>query len=135
MLATGWPASRSPQLPPPSRDISILTFATPLPGSQLWHQRYDELLTHDYSCYDCLHSVLPTKLPREQFYQQFANLYRQTDLGPYYDLVRQGKLTIENCKRGKEMLEAMTRWEMYLRNDPVLGKREGRRRKLETVKE
>jgi len=120
-----------------SREITHTQFTvlTPLPGSRLWHERYDELLTHDYSCFDCLHSVLPTKLPRERFYQQFANLYRQTDLGPYYDLVRQGKLTIENCKRGKEMLEAMTRWQMYLPNDPVLGKGRGKQQKLETIKE
>jgi len=101
------------------------TILTPLPGSELWRQRYDELLTHDYSCYDCLHAVLPTRLPREEFYQQFAGLYRQTDLGPYYDLVREGKLTIDDCKRGKQMLEAMTRWECYLPDDPVLGKRDG----------
>ena len=97
------------------------TVLTPLPGSELWRQRYDELLTHNYSCYDCLHAVVPTRLPREEFYRQFASLYRQSDLGPYYDLVRQGKLTIENCKRGKEMLEAMTKWRRYLPNDPVLG--------------
>ena len=101
------------------------TILTPLPGSELWRQRYNELLTHDYSCYDCLHSVLPTRLPREEFYQQFANLYRQSDLGPYYDLVREGKLTIDDCKRGKAMLDAMTRWESYLPNDPVLGHRGG----------
>ncbi len=97
------------------------TVLTPLPGSELWRQRYDELLTHNYSCYDCLHAVVPTRLPREEFYRQFASLYRQSDLGPYYDLVRQGKLTIENCKRGKEMLEAMTKWRRYLPNDPILG--------------
>jgi hypothetical protein len=94
---------------------------TPLPGSRLWEEKRSELLTEDYSCYDCLHAVLPTRLPREEFYRQFANLYRQRDLGPYYDLVREGKLTIEDCKRGKEMLDAMTRWEMYLPNDPILG--------------
>lgn len=119
-----------------SREITHTQFTvlTPLPGSQLWQDRYDDLLTHDYSCYDCLHAVLPTKLPREQFYRQFANLYRQTDLGPYYDLVREGKLTIDNCKRGKEMLEAMTRWEMYLPHDPILGKGTDTREKLETIK-
>jgi len=97
------------------------TVLTPLPGTDLWRQRYDELLTHDYKCYDIIHAVVPTRLPREEFYKQFANLYRQTDLGPYYDLVRQGKLTIEDCKRGKAMLDEMAQWELYLPNDPVLG--------------
>ena len=107
-----------------SREITHTQFTvlTPLPGSQLWRERYDELLTQDYSCYDCLHAVVPTRLPREEFYKQFAGLYRQKDLGPYYDLVREGKLTIEDCRRGKEMLDAMASWEMFLPNDPVLGK-------------
>ncbi len=97
------------------------TVLTPLPGTVLWEERYDELLTHDYTCYDILHSVVPTRLPREEFYKQFANLYLQTDLGPYFDLVSEGKLTIEDCKRGKQMLDAMAQWEFYLPNDPVLG--------------
>jgi len=106
-----------------NREITHTQFTvlTPLPGSELWRRRYDELLTHNYNCYDCLHAVLPTRLDRQEFYRQFANLYRQKDLGPYYDLVREGKLTIEDCKRGKQMLDAMTRWECYLPDDPVLG--------------
>lgn len=98
------------------------TVLTPLVGTELYRQKYDELLTHDYRCYDTLHSVLPTRLPRVEFYKHFAELYKQTDLGPYYDLVRAGKLSIEDCRRGKEMLDAMSHWERYLPNDPVLGK-------------
>jgi len=56
-----------------------------------------------------------------EFYKHFANLYRQDDLGPYYDLVREGKLTVDDCRLGKRMLEVMSRWELYLENDPVLG--------------
>jgi radical SAM superfamily enzyme YgiQ (UPF0313 family) len=97
------------------------TVLTPLPGTRLYRQKEAELLTHDYSCYDTMHSVLPTRLPREEFYRQFANLYRQTDIGPYYDLVREGKLTIANCKQGKAMLDSAANWQLYLENDPVLG--------------
>ena len=97
------------------------TVLTPLPGTELHRQKCNELLTGDYSCFDTMHSVLPTRLPREEFYRQFANLYKQTDLSPYYDLVREGKLTIENCKQGKAMLDAASRWESYLAKDPILG--------------
>ncbi len=97
------------------------TVLTPLPGTNLYRQKYNELLTHDYSCYDTMHSVLPTRLPREEFYKQFANLYRQTDIGPYYDLVRAGKLSIANCKQGKAMLDAASNWESYFAQDPILG--------------
>jgi len=97
------------------------TVLTPLVGTQLYRERFDDLLTYDYTCYDTLHAVTPTRMPRVAFYKHFANLYRQTDLGPYYDLVGEGKLTIENCRRGKRMLEAMSHWEYYLEGDPVLG--------------
>ncbi len=99
------------------------TVLTPLPGTKLYRSRSAELLTRDYSCFDTLHAVLPTQLPRETFYQNFANLYRQSDIGPYYDLVQAGKMTIEDCKRGKIMLDAMSDWEQYLEKDPVLGKK------------
>ncbi len=100
------------------------TVLTPLPGTQLYRDRRDDLLTDDYSCFDTLHAVLPTRLPREKFYQNFADLYRQRNLGPYYDLVRAGKMTIEDCKQGKRMLDAMADWEQYIEKDPVLGKQQ-----------
>ncbi|MEN6335492.1 MAG: hypothetical protein ABFE01_14675, partial [Phycisphaerales bacterium] len=68
-------------------------------------------------------AVLPTRLPREEFYRNFAALYRQRDIGPYYDLVQAGKMTIEDCRRGKTMLDTMADWERYVERDPVLGTR------------
>ena len=50
----------------------IVTIYTPLPGTQLYRERYEELLTTDARLFDLLHSVLPTKLPRERFYQKFT---------------------------------------------------------------
>jgi len=102
------------------------TILTPLPGTRLYRDRYHELLTDDYSCFDTLHAVLPTRLPREEFYRHFAGLYRQTDIGPYYDLVQSGKMTIEDCRRGKKMLDAMADWERYLEKDPILGQSNAR---------
>ncbi len=99
------------------------TILTPLPGTRLYRDRYNDLLTHDYSCFDTLHAVLPTRLPREEFYQHFASLYRQNDIGPYYDLVQSGKMTIQDCRRGKAMLDAAADWEQYVEKDPILGAR------------
>ena len=104
------------------------TILTPLPGTQLYRDRYHELLTQDYSCFDTLHAVVPTRLPREEFYRHFAGLYRQTDIGPYYDLVQSGKMTIQDCKRGKAMLDAAADWEQYIDKDPILGARGASRR-------
>jgi radical SAM superfamily enzyme YgiQ (UPF0313 family) len=97
------------------------TILTPLPGTELYRRRCHELLTDDYSCFDTLHAVLPTRLPRETFYRHFADLYRQYDIGPYVDLVRAGKMTVQDCKRGKRTLDAMADWEQYIEADPVLG--------------
>ncbi|OHB62117.1 MAG: hypothetical protein A2Y76_04670 [Planctomycetes bacterium RBG_13_60_9] len=99
------------------------TILTPLPGTELYQDRRDELLTDDYCCFDTLHAVLPTRLPREKFYQNFAHLYRQRDIGPYFELVQTGKMTIEDCRRGKTMLDALANWERYIEKDPILGHR------------
>lgn len=101
------------------------TILTPLPGTQLYRQRSAELLTRDYTCFDTLHAVLPTRLPREEFYRHFADLYRPRNLGAYLRLLDQGAMTVEDCRRGNEMLLTMSRWESYLENDPVLGRRDG----------
>ena len=58
------------------------TVLTPLPGTELYRQHHSELLTYDYTCYDTLHAVTPTKLPREQFYELYASLYKQDRPGP-----------------------------------------------------
>jgi radical SAM superfamily enzyme YgiQ (UPF0313 family) len=97
------------------------TVLTPLPGTELYRRRYHELLTHDYTCFDALHAVVPTRLPREVFYQNFAALYRQTSLEPYYDLVQSGRLTIDQIRRGKTVLDSLVQWERYVEHDPVLG--------------
>jgi radical SAM superfamily enzyme YgiQ (UPF0313 family) len=52
--------------------IPLITILTPLPGTQLYRARKDELLTTDHRLFDLLHPVLPTRLPREEFYRQFA---------------------------------------------------------------
>ena len=113
-----------------SRGITHTQFTvlTPLPGTALYRQRQKDLLTRDYTCYDALHAVVPTRLPREEFYRQFAQLYRQTNLAPYFEMVRTGKMTLEDLKRGRAMLQAMSQWENFAINDPVLREQFGRYR-------
>ncbi len=42
------------------KEIAMNQFCvlTPLPGTPLYRDKFDELLTHDYTFFDCLHSVL-----------------------------------------------------------------------------
>ena len=55
-----------------SPTYSILT---PLPGTEVYDERKDELITRNYLMYDLYHAVLPTRLPVERFYERFADLY------------------------------------------------------------
>lgn len=59
--------------------IPLFTILTPLPGTQLYRAYKDKLLTTDHRLFDLLHAVLPTRLPRDQFYWEFAQSYKVTD--------------------------------------------------------
>ncbi|MDD5687859.1 MAG: radical SAM protein [Elusimicrobia bacterium] len=56
----------------------IFTVLTPLPGTDFYKEKYNELTTHNYQMYDFVHSVLPTKLPTKDFYKCLIELYRKT---------------------------------------------------------
>jgi len=62
------------------RDISpaevSFTVFSPSPGTELWHKHKDEFICDPYLFYDCMHTLLPTKLPIDRFYAHFARLYR-----------------------------------------------------------
>ena len=48
---------------------------TPLPGTDLWSEMESELTTRNWELFDIVHSVLPTKLPLEEFYQEYSRLW------------------------------------------------------------
>ena len=60
-------------------DLDFASFAvlTPLPGTDLMEQVEDRLITDDYDFFDFIHTVLPTALPLEAFYSEYARLYAQ----------------------------------------------------------
>ena len=58
------------------------TVLTPLPESDLFYTRREELITSDWERYDTLRTVLPTKLPLHIFNMEMKNLYRRTYLKP-----------------------------------------------------
>lgn len=55
----------------------FFTVLTPFPGTELYQEKSDELITQNYELFDLAHSVLPTKLPIKEFYECLANLYRR----------------------------------------------------------
>ncbi len=54
------------------------TVLTPLPGTALFATREQELLSRKPELYDMLHALLPTTLPMEEFYKEFANLWTKS---------------------------------------------------------
>lgn len=55
---------------------SGFSILTPLPGTDLWDEVCDEVNTEDWELFDIQHAVLPTRLPLEEFYAEFAGLWQ-----------------------------------------------------------
>jgi radical SAM superfamily enzyme YgiQ (UPF0313 family) len=50
------------------------TVLSPSPGTKFWYDNRDRFICDPYRFYDCMHSVLPTRLPIKLFYQHFGRL-------------------------------------------------------------
>jgi radical SAM superfamily enzyme YgiQ (UPF0313 family) len=55
----------------------VFTVLSPFPGTDLYEQVKDTLTTDRLELYDFYHTVLPTKLPLDEFYDEFLGLYRK----------------------------------------------------------
>lgn len=56
-------------------EITFTVFSPP-PGTELYQQhKGNYLFDNPYLYYDCMHTILPTKLPMKQFYRYFSLLY------------------------------------------------------------
>ena len=93
------------------------TILTPLPGTDLYGERYGELVTHDYRLFDALHAVLPTRLPREEFYKEFAGLYRPDNPGLIYDWISSGRITMERARKARKILMELGNYENFLQGE------------------
>ncbi|MBL7140048.1 MAG: cobalamin-dependent protein [Planctomycetes bacterium] len=97
------------------------TVLTPLPGTDLYEQRKDELVTHDYRLFDALHAVLPTRLPREEFYKQFASLYRPDNLDLAYEWISSGRITMERARKAHAILAELGDYRNFLKGEQAVG--------------
>ena len=57
---------------------SGFSILTPLPGTDLWEQAKAAVNTDDWELFDIVHTVLPTKLPIEEFYAEYSRLWNWT---------------------------------------------------------
>jgi radical SAM superfamily enzyme YgiQ (UPF0313 family) len=55
----------------------VFTILSPFPGTDLYSTVKDSLTTEGFELLDFFHTVLPTKLPLDEFYEQFLDLYRR----------------------------------------------------------
>jgi radical SAM superfamily enzyme YgiQ (UPF0313 family) len=53
-------------------DYPSFAVLTPLPGTDLYEEVKDELITRNYDYFDLIHTLLATRLPLDQFYKQYA---------------------------------------------------------------
>jgi len=51
------------------------TILTPMPGTVYYQEVKDKIIDHDYSKYNFFNSVMETKLPLEQFYENMGKLW------------------------------------------------------------
>ena len=60
-----------------SLGLPLASFAvlTPLPGTDLFEETKESLITHNYDLFDFLHTVLPTSLPLKEFFNQYYLLH------------------------------------------------------------
>ncbi|MHB8068971.1 MAG: B12-binding domain-containing radical SAM protein [Desulfobaccales bacterium] len=61
-------------------DLSFIGFSvlTPLPGTDLYHEVRDRLITANYDYFDFFHTLLPTALPLKDFYLELADLFKRS---------------------------------------------------------
>ena len=51
------------------------TVLSPSPGTAFWYEQKNRFICDSFKYYDCMHTILPTRLPLRQFYQHFSDLY------------------------------------------------------------
>lgn len=55
----------------------VFTILSPFPGTDLYNSVKKTLITDGFELIDFFHTVMPTKLPLDEFYEEFLGLYRR----------------------------------------------------------
>jgi len=100
---------------------------TPLPGTDLWDEVKKDVNTEDWELFDITHTVLPTRLPLDEFYRELAGLWRHAldvryrirgRLATHLKLVAAlalGKVTITALRKGMRMGDVLGRPDTFLK--------------------
>ncbi len=105
---------------------SGFTVLTPLPGTDLWDEVAADVVAEDWEMFDIIHTVLPTKLPLEEFYQEFSDLWKwalevryrergkaQTYLGMLAALAT-GKVSLSSLRKGMNIAKVFSEPQTFL---------------------
>ncbi|MBI2907727.1 MAG: cobalamin B12-binding domain-containing protein [Chloroflexi bacterium] len=94
----------------------LFTILTPLPGTAFFQEKLNELVTSNYEVFDFLHTVLPTKLPIDEFYANMARLYASTTMGwaELKQRIKSGYIPLSALERVRGVLKDVTDPEAYL---------------------
>ncbi len=100
---------------------------TPLPGTDLWDEVESSVQTRDWELFDITHAVLPTKLPLQEFYREYAGLWKHASdvryqvrgkLKTHLALVAAlatGKVTLKAIRKGMRMGDVLSNPKTFLR--------------------
>ena len=55
----------------------VFTILSPFPGTDLYNMVKGTFITESFELIDFFHTVLPTRLPLDEFYEEFLGLYRR----------------------------------------------------------
>lgn len=92
-------------------EVSFTVFS-PSPGTELWKKHKDDYIVDPYLYYDCMHTVLPTKLDLKLFYAHFARLYR---IGWQHNPLRLNKVKVPFREVIRSMING-TKYIISMRN-------------------
>jgi len=99
---------------------------TPLPGTDLWESAQQNVTTTDWEMFDILHAVIPTKLPLEEFYEEYSALWRHVvaerfrhrgRARTYFQLagaLASGKVSWGAVKKGMNIAQVFSKPETFL---------------------
>ncbi|HEX9799516.1 MAG TPA: radical SAM protein [Thermoanaerobaculia bacterium] len=99
---------------------------TPLPGTDLWESAKAQVTTENWEMFDIIHAVLPTKLPLDEFYEEYSRLWRHVldvryrergKLRTYVQLgaaLATGKVTVGAVRKGMNLAKVFSRKETFL---------------------
>jgi radical SAM superfamily enzyme YgiQ (UPF0313 family) len=99
---------------------------TPLPGTDLWETASRQVTTRNWEMYDIVHAVLPTKLPLEEFYEEYSGLWRHVldvryrhrgKLRTYAGLglaLATGKVSLGAVRKGMNIAKVFSKPETFL---------------------